>query len=153
MHFTRTFCPRNRGVSVLSRIQLFHRQIAHLISLLQAKVHENRPTNTVATSKIPKIRNFIGEHCMCVCVCVRALTRARMDCSKCVCVCVCVCVCAHARARACTHASLVNATLSTRGLVHCIKWLHVPHVVVFTVVLCYSSFRLTLLINLVKERQ
>ena len=31
------------------------------IPLLRAKVHENRPTNTIATSEIPKIRNFIGE--------------------------------------------------------------------------------------------
>ena len=33
------------------------------IPLLRAKVHENRPINTIATREIPKIRNFIGEHC------------------------------------------------------------------------------------------
>ena len=32
------------------------------IPLLRAKVHENWPTNTIATSEILKIRNFIGEH-------------------------------------------------------------------------------------------
>ena len=26
-------------------------------------LHENQPINTIATSKIPKICNFIGEHC------------------------------------------------------------------------------------------
>ena len=41
------------------------------IPLLRAKVHENRPINTIATREIPKIRNFIGEHCMMDFVCLR----------------------------------------------------------------------------------